>query len=91
VGDAELTKAREYAKGRLLLQLESTSALCEYAGQQLLLQGAIVEPEELVARLDSVEAGEVSELAARVLAGGLRAAVVGPFRSETRFQKAIAV
>ena len=51
VGDAELTKAREYAKGRLLLGLESTSALCEYAGQQLLLQGKIVEPEELVARL----------------------------------------
>jgi predicted Zn-dependent peptidase len=91
VGDVELTKAREYAKGRLLLQLESTSALCEYAGQQLLLQGKIVEPEELVARLESVEAVEVSELAARLLRGGLRAAVVGPFRSETRFEKAIAV
>jgi predicted Zn-dependent peptidase len=91
VGDAELTKAREYAKGRLLLQLESTSALCEYAGQQLLLQGKIVEPEELVARLESVQAVEVSELAARLLRGGLRAAVVGPFRSETRFEKAIAV
>jgi predicted Zn-dependent peptidase len=91
VGDAELTKAREYAKGRLLLQLESTSALCEYAGQQLLLQGEIIEPEELVARLESVEAGQVSELAGRLLSAGLRAAVVGPFRSETRFEKAIAV
>ncbi len=91
VSDAELTKAREYAKGRLLLQLESTSALCEYAGQQLLLQGKIIEPDELVARLESVEAREVSELAARLLSAGLRAAVVGPFRSETRFEKAIAV
>jgi predicted Zn-dependent peptidase len=91
VGDAELTKAREYAKGRLLLQLESTSALCEYAGQQLLLQGKIVEPDELVARLESVDAVQVSELAGRLLSAGLRAAVVGPFRSETRFEKAIAV
>ena len=91
VEDAEITKAREYAKGRLLLQLESTSALCEYSGQQMLLQGKIVEPEELVARLESVEATQVSELAARLLTGGLRAAVVGPFRSETRFEKAIAV
>ena len=91
VGDAELTKAREYAKGRLLLQLESTSALCEYAGQQLLLQGKIVEPDELVARLESVDAAQVSELAGRLLSTGLRAAVVGPFRSETRFEKAIAV
>ncbi len=91
VGDAELTKAREYAKGRLLLQLEGTSALCEYAGQQLLLQGKIVEPDELVARLESVDAVQVSELAGRLLSAGLRAAVVGPFRSETRFEKAIAV
>jgi len=91
VGEAELTQAREYAKGRLLLQLESTSALCEYAGQQLLLQGKIVEPDELVARLESVDAAQVTELAARLLGAGLRAAVVGPFRSESRFEKAIAV
>jgi predicted Zn-dependent peptidase len=91
VGEAELTKAREYAKGRLLLQLESTSALGEYAGQQLLLQGKIVEPEELVARLESVEAAQVRDLAEHLLCAGLRAAVVGPFRSEARFEKAIAV
>jgi len=33
----------------------------------------------------------VRDLAARLLTTGLRAAVVGPFRSETRFEKAIAV
>jgi predicted Zn-dependent peptidase len=90
VGDAELTKAVEYTKGRLLLGLESTSALCEYAGQQLLLQGEILEPEELVARIESVDAAQVCALAGRLLASGLRAAVVGPFRSETRFANAIA-
>ena len=89
VGDAELTKAREYTKGRLLLQLESTSALCEYGGQQLLLQGRIIEPKELVARLEAVEAADVTALASRMLASGLRAAVVGPFRSEARFERAI--
>src|SRR4029077_4834860 len=90
VGDAELTKAREYTKGRLLLGLESTSALCEYAGQQLLLQGHILTPEELVSRLEAVDAAQVSALAGRLLSSGLRAAVVGPFRSETKFEKAIA-
>jgi predicted Zn-dependent peptidase len=90
VGEAELTKAREYTKGRLLLGLESTSALCEYAGQQLLLQGHILTPDELVARLEAVDADQVRALAGRLLSSGLRAAVVGPFRSETRFAKAIA-
>ncbi len=87
VDEEELTKAREYSKGRLLLGLESTSALCEYAGQQLLLQGEITEPEELVARIDSVQAGEVQALAGQLLASGLRAAVVGPFRSETSIRE----
>jgi predicted Zn-dependent peptidase len=90
VDDAELTKACEYSKGRLLLGLESTSALCEYAGQQLLLQGHILEPDEVVARLEAVDAAQVSALAGRLLSSGLRAAVVGPFRSEARFEKAIA-
>jgi predicted Zn-dependent peptidase len=90
VDAAELTKACEYTKGRLLLGLESTSALCEYAGQQLLLQGHILEPDEVVARLEAVDAAQVSALAGRLLSSGLRAAVVGPFRSEARFEKAIA-
>jgi predicted Zn-dependent peptidase len=90
VSQAELTKAREYAKGRLLLQLESTSALCEYAGQQQLLTGTILEPEEVIARLDAVTAADVQRVAGRIAGQGLRAAVVGPFRGESRFQAALA-
>lgn len=89
VGDAELTKAREYAKGRLLLQLEGTSALCEYAGQQLLLTGEILEPAEVVARVEAVGPADVQAYASRVLDGGLRSAVVGPFRGSARFLAAL--
>ena len=90
VGDAELTKAREYTKGRLLLQLESTSALCEYAGQQLLLQGRIIEPEEPGRASRGGRRGAGERACGPPARRGLRAAVVGPFRSETRFEKAIA-
>jgi predicted Zn-dependent peptidase len=89
VGADELTKAREYAKGRLLLQLEGTSALCEYAGQQLLLTGEILEPAEVVARVDAVGPAEVQAYASRVLDGGLRSAIVGPFRGSARFLAAL--
>lgn len=86
VGDAELRKAREYVKGRLLLSLESTSALCEYAGHQLLLTGSILRPDEIVARLEAVSADDVRDVAQRLLGAGLRGAVVGPFRSSTRLE-----
>lgn len=90
VGEAELVKAKEYAKGRLMLQLESTSALCEYAGQQELLTGQILTPLELLARLDAVTAPDIQRVTAGILAGGLRTAIVGPFRDESRLAAAVA-
>jgi len=89
VEPAELLKARAYAKGRLLLQLEGTSALCEYAGQQLLLTDRILDPGEVLARLDAVTAEDVRRVARTTLDAGLRASVVGPFRSEARFESAL--
>lgn len=86
VGDAELTKAREYSKGRLLLQLEGTSSLCNYLGQQELLTGEILLPDEVVRRIDAVTADDITRLARRMLDGGLRAAVIGPFRAPERFE-----
>ena len=86
VGDDELTKAREYSKGRLLLQLEGTSSLCNYLGQQELLAGEILLPDEVVRRIDAIGAEDILRVARRVLDNGLRAAVIGPFRQPERFE-----
>jgi predicted Zn-dependent peptidase len=86
VDDAELHKAREYSKGRLLLQLEGTSSLCNYLGQQELLTDEILLPDEVLRRIDAVSADDVMRLARRLLDGGLRAAVIGPFRAPERFE-----
>lgn len=85
VGEAELRRAREYVKGRLRLQLESTNAVCSFLGQQELLCGEILAPEEIVARIDAVGPDDVQAAAEGILATGLRGAVIGPFRSADRF------
>ena len=85
-----MLKAKEYAKGRLLLQLEGTSAQCEFAGQQELLTDRILSAADVVAGLEAVTADDVRRVAASLLECGLRAAVVGPFRSEARFLAALA-
>jgi predicted Zn-dependent peptidase len=84
--DAELTKAREYSKGRLMLQLEGTSSLCNYLGQQELLTDEILLPDEVVRRIDAVSADDILRVARRLRDGGLRAAVIGPFRAPERFE-----
>lgn len=91
VGDEELAKAREYSKGRLLLQLEGTSSLCNYLGQQELLTGEILLPDEVVRRIDAVTPDDILRVARRLLTGGLRAAVIGPFRQPERFEAQLAL
>ena len=90
VGDVELRKARMQTEGRLLLQLESTSSLCTYLGQQELLTDEILLPAQVIEALEAVTAEDIRRVARETLEGGLRAALIGPFRSEQKFLKILA-
>jgi predicted Zn-dependent peptidase len=89
VPDEELERAKEYARGRLAVQLESTSSLCNHLGQQELLTGEILLADDIAERLAAVDAGRVRSLATEILDGGLRAAVIGPFRKPEPFLRAL--
>ena len=71
------------------MQLESTSALCNHLGQQELLTGEILLASDIAERLLAVDADAVRGLAAEILEGGLRAAVIGPFRKPEPFLEVI--
>ncbi|HEX6492668.1 MAG TPA: pitrilysin family protein [Candidatus Dormibacteraeota bacterium] len=90
LAEAELSRAREYARGRLVLHLEGTNSMCSYLGQQELLGGEILLPETVVARIEAVTAEDVLRLAAAILEGGLRGAVIGPFRDAEKFMTIMA-
>lgn len=90
VPDAEMAKARTYTTGRLLLQLESTSSMCTYLGQQQVLAGEILTPAEVVAAVEAVSADDVRRMARETLAAGLRGAIIGPFRNPDVFLKKLA-
>ena len=85
VAEAELTKAREYYKGRLLLHLEGTNSLATWLGGQELLTDRILEVEEIVTAIDAVTADDVRRVARATYAEqALQMAVVGPFDSEEK-------
>ena len=86
VPEDELRKAKELAKGRMLLRMEDTRAVSGWLGGQEMLTGEVQTPEDVVARLEAVTPPDL----ARVVDGFLRRdalklAVVGPHRSERRF------
>ena len=86
--EQEITKAREYTKGRLLLRMEDTPAVSGWLASKEVLPGEVVTPEEVVQRIDEVNPDDVAKLAERLLQPEqLRLAVVGPHRSEAQFLK----
>ena len=83
----ELTKARELAKGRMLLRMEDTRSVSAWLGGQEMLSGSIRGPEEVVARLDEVTTDDLARAIEAVLRRDhLNLAIVGPHRSERVFE-----
>jgi predicted Zn-dependent peptidase len=90
VDRAELTKAKEFYKGRLLLQMESTNSVATWYGGQEALTGKIQDVDETVAEIDAVTADDLMRVAKGLFGQALQLAVIGPFRSEAPFLKQIA-
>jgi predicted Zn-dependent peptidase len=82
----EVSKAQEYAKGRLMLRMEDTRAVASWLGSQELLLDRVSTPEEVADQLDSVTPSDVARVAQDLLKQEqLRLAVVGPHRGEKGF------
>ncbi|MFL5928194.1 MAG: M16 family metallopeptidase [Gaiellaceae bacterium] len=91
VGEEELEKARSLAKGRFVLQTESPNGLILFGLRREVLEGAAIEPEELLAGLDAVTAEDVQRVARDVIGGsGLRLALIGPFDEPESFEALLA-
>lgn len=90
VSAAELTKAKEFYKGRLLLQMESTNSVATWYGGQEALTDRIEDVEQTVAEIDAVSADDLMRIARELFSQALQLAVIGPYRSEAPFLKQIA-
>ncbi len=83
----ELEKARNFAKGRFVLQLESPQGLMMFGLRREVLERSLPDPEEVLAGLDAVTAEDVARVATELVdPGRLRLAVIGPFDDASRFE-----
>ena len=84
----ELEKARNFTKGRFVLQLENPQGLILFGMRKEVLEGRAPDPEEVLAGVDAVTAEDVQRVAQDVIASErLRLAVIGPFDDAERFEK----
>jgi predicted Zn-dependent peptidase len=88
IAPAELARAKENLKGRIMLSMESTSNRASRLGKSLITGAELLSLDELVERIAEVQADDVARLAAELLAVDRRSAAgVGP--SSVRFRRAI--
>ena len=84
----ELEKARNFAKGRFVLQLESPQGLILFGLRQGgAREGALPDSDEVLRGLDAVTAEDVRGARAISIAADARLAVIGPFDDAERFEK----
>jgi len=87
----ELEKAKNFAKGRFVLQLENPQGLILFGLRREVLEGHVVEPDEVLAAIDAVTAEDVQRVAQEVLGSNApRLALIGPFEDADRFEKLLA-
>jgi predicted Zn-dependent peptidase len=87
----ELEKAKNVAKGRFVLQLESPHALIMFGLRREVLEDGATEPEEVLAGIEAVTAADVQRVAQDVIgAHGLNLALIGPFDDAERFERLLA-
>ncbi|MBI4128564.1 MAG: insulinase family protein [Parcubacteria group bacterium] len=80
VGPAELKKAKEFIKGHIALELESSDEVALWSAPQELLEGTIRTPEEVFKKIDAVTPAEVRAVARSVCRlENLNVAAIGPF------------
>ena len=79
VPEAELSKAKELSKGRLLLRMEDSHSVAGWMGGQEILTGQILSVDQVMSIIDAITAEELRQIAQELLLESqLRLAVVGP-------------
>jgi predicted Zn-dependent peptidase len=88
VTSEELQRSKENVKGRIVLALESTAARMNRLGGAVLQGLPLLSVDEVVERIDSVTADDLTELTAELLAPE-RLSIAGIGSDETLFRRGI--
>jgi len=83
----EVARVKAQLKMGLLTGLESSSARAEQLARQILIHGRPLTTEELIEKVEQVQAADLQALVARMLSSPLGLATVGPILHVARFDR----
>ncbi len=88
ISERELTKAKNYIRGKMLIGLETSDSQAGFYGEQELLKDKILLVDETLARLNAVTSNEILAVAKEILKNDtLNLAIVGPAQDQAKLQE----
>jgi len=88
VGENELRKAKDYLKGKSILNMEESNAQATFYGAQELTENRILTLDEIFAKIEAVTADDILRAAKDIFRSEkLNLALIGPFKDKTKFEK----
>ena len=86
IGAMELQRAKAQLRAGILMTLESTAARVEQLGRQMLIHGRPLPIDEVVQRIEAVDAAAVERVIARLLRSAPTVAAIGPLGRLASFE-----
>ncbi len=87
VGDAEVARSKAQLKASILMSLESSSSRCEQLARQLMVFKRPLTVEEVVDKIDAVDAAAITRVAQRIFATPPTLASLGPISKLVDFDQ----
>ncbi|PIR98054.1 MAG: hypothetical protein COT89_01280 [Candidatus Colwellbacteria bacterium CG10_big_fil_rev_8_21_14_0_10_42_22] len=92
VNDKELQKAKDNMVGRLMLGLETSDALAGYYGEQEILTGEPVNPDEVAKKIKNVKAEDIRAVAQDIFQNNkLNLAIIGPKANQEKLKSILKI
>jgi len=86
VSKSELKKAKDFLKGKLILQLEASDNVASWLSKQELLRNKILTPAEQIKRLEKVTQADIKKVSLEIAkTQRLNLSLIGPFKKESDF------
>lgn len=78
LGEAEVRRSKEQIKGQMVLSMESISNRMTRLGRSELSLGRVLSPDQIIAKIEAVDAESLARVAARISEGPMTLSAVGP-------------
>jgi predicted Zn-dependent peptidase len=84
---AETKRAKAQIKSSLLMSLESPSSRCSSRARQLVVYGRPLTIQEVIEKVEAIDAASIARAAARIFAGQPTLAAIGPLETLAPLQE----